>query len=67
MPHVLNFLILISVTTNNTDTFDVDELVICYNETLESHAPLTTKTIVSRPYVPWFNTDVKSEKKSEKG
>ena len=47
--------------------FDVDELVICYNETLESHAPLTTKTIVSRPYVPWFNTDVKSEKRAKKG
>ena len=50
----------------NTDTFDVNELAICYNETLESainrHAPLRTKTIVTRPYVPWFNTEVKSAK-----
>ena len=46
--------------------FNVNELAICYNETLESvinrHAPLRTKTIVTRPYVPWFNTEVKSAK-----
>ncbi len=50
----------------NTDMFDVNELAICYNETLESainrRAPLRTKTTVTRPYVPWFNTEVKSAK-----
>ena len=50
--------------------FDVNELAICYNETLESainrHAPLRTKTIVTRPYVPWFNTEVKSTKREQR-
>ncbi len=54
----------------NTDMFDVNELAICYNETLESainrHAPLRTKTIVTRPYVPWFNTEVKSAKREQR-
>jgi hypothetical protein len=54
----------------NTDMFDVNELAICYNETPESainrHAPLITKTIVTRPYVPWFNTEVKSAKREKR-
>ena len=54
----------------NTDMFDVNELAICYNETLESainrHAPLRTKTIVTRPYVPWFNNEVKSAKREQR-
>jgi hypothetical protein len=54
----------------NTDMFDVNELAICYNETPESainrHAPLKTKTIVTRPYVPWFNTEIKSAKREQR-
>ena len=50
----------------NTDLFDVNELAKCCNETLEfvinRHAPLTTKTIVARPHVPWFNNEVKCAK-----
>ncbi|CAB3996663.1 RNA-directed DNA polymerase from transposon X-element [Paramuricea clavata] len=54
----------------NTDMFDVNELAMCYNETLKSainrHAPLRTKTIVTRPYLPWFNTEVKSAKREQR-
>ncbi|CAB4034428.1 Hypothetical predicted protein [Paramuricea clavata] len=54
----------------NTDMFDKNELAICYNEILESainkHAPLRTKTNFSRPYVPWFNTEVKSAKREQR-
>ena len=41
---------------------DLDSLACNYNTTLssviESHAPLKTKTIVSRPTVPWYNDDI---------
>ena len=54
----------------NTDLSDIHELAKSYNETLESvinrHAPLRTKTIVARPYVPWFNNEVKSVKRERR-
>ena len=41
---------------------NLDYLACNYNTTLssviESHAPLKTKTIVSRPTVPWYNDDI---------
>ena len=45
---------------------DLDSLACNYNTTLssviESHAPLKTKTIVSRPTVPWYNDDIHKAK-----
>ena len=41
---------------------DLDYLACNYSTTLssviESHAPLKTKAIVSRPTVPWYNDDI---------
>ena len=45
---------------------DLDSLVCNHNTTLtsviESHAPLKTKTIVSRPTVPWYNDNIHKAK-----
>ena len=45
---------------------DLDSFACNYNTTLssviESHAPLKTKTIVSRPTVPWYNDDIHKAK-----
>ena len=45
---------------------DLDSLACNYNTTLssviESHAPLKTKTIVSRPTVPWYNDGIHKAK-----
>lgn len=54
----------------NTDMFGLNELVNCYKTTLESainsHAPLKTKTIISRPSVPWFNMEIRSAKREQR-
>ena len=54
--------------TNTPDT--LSDLVICYNSTLASsldqHAPLITKTIPARPFVPWFNDDIKEARKQRR-
>ena len=45
---------------------ELDSLACNYNTTLasviESLAPLKTKTIVSRPSVPWYNDDIQKAK-----
>ena len=49
---------------------DLDQLVACYNNTLkvtlEKLAPLTTKTIVERPRVPWFNDEIREAKRQRR-
>ena len=49
---------------------DLEELVNCYNETLRSvldkHAPLTTKTIVERARVPWFNEEIREARRQRR-
>ena len=49
---------------------DLDQLVSCYNNTLkvtlEKLAPLTTKTIVERPRVPWFNDEIREAKRQRR-
>ena len=53
---------------NTPDT--LSDLVTCYNSTLASsldrHAPLITKTIPARPFVPWFNDDIKEARKQRR-
>ena len=45
---------------------DIDELSRCYDTTLSSildkHVPMTTKIMVVRPVLPWFNDDLKKLK-----
>ena len=47
-----------------TESSDVDEMASRYNSTLlailDKHAPLNTKTVVSRKRVPWFNSQMKA-------
>ena len=54
----------------NVDTYDLNELVKCYNNTLKSaldrHAPVINKTITKRPTVPWFTNEVKSAKRDRR-
>lgn len=42
--------------------YDLDNLAETYNKTLshlvDSHAPLKTKTVVSRPKVAWYNDEI---------
>ena len=46
------------------------DLVDCYNSTLSSlldgHAPLLTKRFKIRPFVPWFNNDIKQVRKERR-
>ena len=52
------------------ESFYVNELVNCYNKTLNSildqYAPLKTKTVTKRPIVPWFNEQVKAAKRQRR-
>ena len=52
------------------ESFDLNELVNCYNKTLNSildqYAPLKTKTVTKRPIVPWFNEQVKAAKRQRR-
>ena len=45
-----------------TEFTDVDEMVNCYNSTLQAildkHAPPKTKAVVNRKWVPWFNSQI---------
>ena len=54
----------------NIESLDLNDLVACYNKTLESvlnhHAPLKTKIVTTRPVVPWFNEEVKSAKRQRR-
>lgn len=47
--------------------WELDELVICYNDScstiLDRHAPLIKKTVTVRPRVPWFNDNIKAVKR----
>ena len=49
------------------ESFDRNELVNCYNKTLNSilhqYALLKIKTVTKRPIVPWFNELVKAAKR----
>ena len=49
---------------------DLQELVSSYNYTLmaalEKHAPLTTRTIVQRPRVPWFSQEIREAKRQRR-
>ena len=46
---------------------NLTDLVSCYNNTmmaaLTRHAPLISKTIVTRPVVPWYNDEIKCAKR----
>ena len=52
------------VITSREYDLSLDDLVACYNSTLssliKSHAPLQTRTVVSRPRLPWFNDSIKA-------
>ena len=54
----------------NIESLDLNDLVDCYNKTLESvlnhHAPLKTKIVTTRPVVAWFNEEVKSAKRQRR-
>ena len=56
-----------SILCENMESFDLNELVNCYNKTLNSildqYAPLKTKTFTKRPIVPWFNEQIKAAKR----
>ena len=49
---------------------NLEELVSCCNKTLQTamdkHAPLQTRTIVSRPRVPWYNDEIRQAKKDRR-
>ena len=49
---------------------NLEELVSCYNKTLQAamdkHAPLQTRTIVSRPRVPWYNDEIRQAKRDRR-
>ena len=49
---------------------DIDNLVNDYNTTLSSvidhHAPLMTKTVTTRPKVPWFNEEIAVAKRQRR-
>ena len=51
-----------------TEFTDVDEMVSCYNSTLQAildkHAPLKTKIVFNSKCVPWFNSQMKSAKQA---
>ena len=59
-----------SILCENMESFDLNELVNCYNKTLNSildqYAPLKTKTVTKRPIVPWFNDQVKAAKRQRR-
>ena len=59
-----------SILCENMESFDLNELVNCYNKTLNSildqYAPLKTKTVTKRPIVPWFNEQVKAAKRQRR-
>ncbi len=59
-----------SILCENMETFDLNELVDCYNKTLNSildqYAPLKTKTVTKRPILPWFNEQVKAAKRQRR-
>ncbi len=59
-----------SILCENMESFDLNELVDCYNKTLSSildqYAPLKTKTVTKRPIVPWFNEQVKAAKRQRR-
>jgi hypothetical protein len=59
-----------SILCENIESFDLNELVNCYNKTLNSNldqvAPLKTKTVKKRPVVPWFNDQVKAAKRQRR-
>jgi len=58
-----------SVLFSNTPT-DLDDLVHCYNttlsQTLDKHAPATTKEVIVRPHTPWFSDSIKTAKQERR-
>jgi len=58
-----------SVLLTNTPT-DLDDLVHCYNttlsQTLDKHAPATTKEVIVRPHTPWFSDSIKTAKQERR-
>ena len=48
----------------------LNQLVECYNRTLsqalDRHAPICTKSIKSRPLVPWFNEKIKAARREKR-
>ena len=50
----------------NTTRSNVDEMADCYNKTLRStldkHAPIKSKFLITRQTVPWFNDKLKKLK-----
>jgi len=53
----------------NTHT-NINEFAECFNTTLsrllEAHAPLITKTITTRPCVPWFSDEIREIKRQRR-
>ena len=55
------------LTISKSGDLDLDCLATSYNTILGSivnqHAPVITKTIISRPCVPWFNDEIRRAKR----
>ena len=49
---------------------NIRDLSLSYNSMhpslFDNHAPLKTKTVVSRQIVPWFNSDIQTRTKAER-
>ena len=49
---------------------DLEELLLSYNKTLiavlEKHAPVKTRTIVTRPQVPWYTDEIRQAKRERR-
>ena len=57
----------LQVHLHSEDPRDLDALVRRYNTTLskviDCHAPLKTKTVKLRPALPWYNDEIKADKR----
>ena len=61
----------IAQSTLFTDTtMYLDYLVHCYSttlsQTLDKHAPATTKEVIVRPHTPWFSEGIKTAKQDRR-
>ena len=49
----------ISSSDSVCNTPDTERSCVTLASAVNRHAPLITKTIPARPFVPWFNEDIK--------
>ena len=61
---------MISLECDHSDHADLDTLVGAFNDTLshlvDSHAPLKTRTITTRPHSPWYTDEIATEKRKRR-